>query len=219
MAATPSSAISKPPMRACRRRSARSPTACRRFTAPAPTTMAAAAAKATAMSARWWPCIRWCASIPRPAGSICSSTPGTSSHIVGLKERESQALLDLFADEISRPEYQVRFHWSPHALVIWDNQAVAHAGPIDYAHFTAPRIVRRITVAGRSAARAGRLHLQAARRGAVRHHRLGRKAARPPAPACRTAIRPWVWVNNAFGRKYFTSLGTASIPAAAHGVT
>jgi alpha-ketoglutarate-dependent sulfate ester dioxygenase len=74
--------------------------------------------------------------------------PGTSSHIVGLQERESQVLIDLFADEISRPEYQVRFHWSPHALVIWDNQATAHAGPIDYAHFHAPRVVRRITVAG-----------------------------------------------------------------------
>ncbi len=74
--------------------------------------------------------------------------PGTSSHIVGLRERESQALLDLFAEEISRPEYQVRFRWSPHALVIWDNQATAHAGPIDYAHFRAPRVVRRITVAG-----------------------------------------------------------------------
>ena len=33
------------------------------------------------------------------------------------------------------------------ALVIWDNQATAHAGPIDYAHFKAPRVVRRITVA------------------------------------------------------------------------
>jgi taurine dioxygenase len=74
--------------------------------------------------------------------------PGTTSHIVGLRERESQALLDLLADEISRPEYTVRFRWTPHALVIWDNQATAHAGPIDYAHFDLPRIVRRITVAG-----------------------------------------------------------------------
>jgi taurine dioxygenase len=74
-------------------------------------------------------------------------SPG-ASHIVGLKERESQTLVDLLAEEITRPEYQVRFHWSPHALVMWDNRAVAHAGPIDYAHFTAPRIVRRITVAG-----------------------------------------------------------------------
>jgi alpha-ketoglutarate-dependent sulfate ester dioxygenase len=74
--------------------------------------------------------------------------PGTTSHIVGLRERESQAVLDLLFDEISRPEYTVRFRWSPHALVIWDNQATAHAGPIDYAHFDLPRIVRRITVAG-----------------------------------------------------------------------
>src|SRR5579883_821824 len=74
--------------------------------------------------------------------------PGTASHIVGLKERESQVLIDLLAEEITRAEYQVRFHWTPHALVIWDNQATAHAGPIDYAHFKAPRVVRRITVAG-----------------------------------------------------------------------
>ena len=31
---------------------------------------------------------------------------------------------------------------------MWDNQATAHAGPIDYAHFNLPRVVRRITVAG-----------------------------------------------------------------------
>jgi alpha-ketoglutarate-dependent taurine dioxygenase len=74
-------------------------------------------------------------------------SPG-ASHIVGLKERESQTLIDLLAEEITRPEYQVRFHWSPHSIVMWDNRAVAHAGPIDYAHFSAPRVVRRITVAG-----------------------------------------------------------------------
>jgi taurine dioxygenase len=74
--------------------------------------------------------------------------PGTTSHIVGLKERESQALIDLLHGEITRPEYQVRFHWRPRSLVVWDNQAVAHAGPIDYAHFDLPRAVRRITTAG-----------------------------------------------------------------------
>lgn len=74
--------------------------------------------------------------------------PGTVSHIVGLKERESQALLDMLFYEVIRPEYQVRFHWKPDSLVVWDNQAVAHAGPIDYAHFDLPRAVRRITVAG-----------------------------------------------------------------------
>jgi alpha-ketoglutarate-dependent taurine dioxygenase len=74
--------------------------------------------------------------------------PGTTTHIVGLKERESQALLDLLFEEVSRPEYTVRFRWTPHAIAMWDNQATAHAGPIDYAHFDLPRVVRRITVAG-----------------------------------------------------------------------
>jgi taurine dioxygenase len=73
---------------------------------------------------------------------------GTTTHLVGLKDRESQALLDLLEFELTRPEYQVRLHWRPKTLVVWDNQAVSHAGPIDYAHFDLPRVVRRITTAG-----------------------------------------------------------------------
>jgi taurine dioxygenase len=73
---------------------------------------------------------------------------GTTTHIPGLKEPESQAILDLLYGEITRPEYQVRFRWQPKSLVVWDNQAVSHAGPIDYAQFSLGRTVRRITVAG-----------------------------------------------------------------------
>jgi taurine dioxygenase len=73
---------------------------------------------------------------------------GTSTHIPGLKEPESQAILDLLYHEVTRPEYQVRFRWQPKSLVVWDNQAVSHAGPIDYAQFSLGRTVRRITVAG-----------------------------------------------------------------------
>ncbi|KAF0815169.1 Alpha-ketoglutarate-dependent taurine dioxygenase [Andreprevotia sp. IGB-42] len=85
---------------------------------------------------------------PVTGEKILFVNPGTTSHIIGLRERESQALLDLLSEEVTRPEYQVRFRWTPDALVIWDNQATAHAGPIDYAHFDLPRTVRRITVAG-----------------------------------------------------------------------
>jgi alpha-ketoglutarate-dependent taurine dioxygenase len=73
---------------------------------------------------------------------------GVITHIAGLKERESQHLLDLLDHESTRPEYGFRFRWQPKSLVLWDNAAVAHAGPIDYAHFDLPRVVRRITVAG-----------------------------------------------------------------------
>lgn len=85
---------------------------------------------------------------PETGEKLLFLNPGTVSHIVGLKEPESRALLDLLFYELTRPEYQVRFHWRPNSLVVWDNQAVAHAGPIDYAQFDLPRAVRRITVAG-----------------------------------------------------------------------
>ena len=85
---------------------------------------------------------------PETGEKLLFLNPGTTSHIVGLKEPESQAILDLLYHELVRPEYAVRFRWQPGSLVVWDNQAVAHAGPIDYAHFDLPRIVRRITVAG-----------------------------------------------------------------------
>jgi taurine dioxygenase len=85
---------------------------------------------------------------PETGENLLFLNPGTTSHIVGLKQPESEALLDLLNSELTRPEYTVRFRWAPKSLVVWDNQAVAHAGPIDYAQFDLPRVVRRITVAG-----------------------------------------------------------------------
>jgi len=85
---------------------------------------------------------------PETGEKLLFLNPGTTTHIPGLKQPESEALLDLLHFELTRPEYQVRFRWRPKSLVVWDNQAVAHAGPIDYAHFDLPRVVRRITVAG-----------------------------------------------------------------------
>ncbi len=85
---------------------------------------------------------------PETGEKLLFLNPGTTTHVVGLKERESQALLDLLYTELTRPEYQVRLRWQPGTLVIWDNQVTSHAGPIDYAHFDLGRTVRRITVAG-----------------------------------------------------------------------
>lgn len=85
---------------------------------------------------------------PETGEKLLFLNPGTISHIPGLKEPESKALLDLLFYEVTRPEYQVRLHWKPKTLAVWDNQATAHAGPIDYSLFDLPRAVRRITVAG-----------------------------------------------------------------------
>jgi len=85
---------------------------------------------------------------PETGEKLLFLNPGTVTHIAGLKEPESRALIDLLYGELTRPEYQVRLRWRPDTLVVWDNQAVAHAGPIDYAHFDRARVVRRITTAG-----------------------------------------------------------------------
>ena len=85
---------------------------------------------------------------PETGEKLAFYNAGTTTHIPGLKEPESQAILDLLYHEVTRPEYQVRFRWRPNSLVVWDNQAVSHAGPIDYQHFSLGRTVRRITVAG-----------------------------------------------------------------------
>ena len=45
-------------------------------------------------------------------------------------------------------DLHARVRWSPGALVLWDNRAVAHAGPIDGKYIEGERIVHRTTVEG-----------------------------------------------------------------------
>ncbi|MEU5167966.1 MULTISPECIES: TauD/TfdA dioxygenase family protein [Streptomyces] len=69
--------------------------------------------------------------------------------IRGLKPRESTALLDFLLDELAgRDEIHARVRWDQDTLVMWDNRAVAHAGPVDGLLFEEERIVHRTTVVG-----------------------------------------------------------------------
>ena len=69
--------------------------------------------------------------------------------IYGLKPRESAALLDFLLDELAgRDEIHARVRWEQDTLVMWDNRAVAHAGPVDGLMFEEERIVHRTTVVG-----------------------------------------------------------------------
>lgn len=69
--------------------------------------------------------------------------------IRGLKSRESTALLDFLLDELAgRDEIHARVRWDQDTLVMWDNRAVAHAGPVDGLMFEEERIVHRTTVVG-----------------------------------------------------------------------
>lgn len=69
--------------------------------------------------------------------------------IRGLRPRESTALMDFLLDELAgRDEIHARVRWEQDTLVMWDNRAVAHAGPVDGLMFEEERIVHRTTVVG-----------------------------------------------------------------------
>jgi alpha-ketoglutarate-dependent sulfate ester dioxygenase len=69
--------------------------------------------------------------------------------IEGLRPRESAALLDFLNEELAgRADLQARVRWNEGDLVVWDNRAVAHAGPIDGKFIRGERIVHRTTVEG-----------------------------------------------------------------------
>ncbi|MGH3781131.1 MAG: TauD/TfdA dioxygenase family protein [Pseudonocardiaceae bacterium] len=65
--------------------------------------------------------------------------------VVGWSAERSAELVRTLAQEATRPEYQVRFHWSPGAIAVWDNRAVHHYGVRDYGDF--PRRMARVLVA------------------------------------------------------------------------
>jgi taurine dioxygenase len=74
---------------------------------------------------------------------------GFIRRIENLRSSESIALLDYLNAELSgRAELHARFRWTPNALAVWDNRAVAHAGPVDAKLIAGDRIVHRTTVAG-----------------------------------------------------------------------
>jgi taurine dioxygenase len=71
---------------------------------------------------------------------------GFAKRIVGLSRRESTALLDIFQSYVTRPENLVRWSWSPHQLLIFDNRITQHYAVDNYDNL--PRRLNRVTVAG-----------------------------------------------------------------------
>ena len=69
-----------------------------------------------------------------------------TSRIDGMDEVESAELLGYLLDRFKVPEYQVRFRWSPNAVVIWDNRATQHYPVADY--WPARRRMERVTIRG-----------------------------------------------------------------------
>ena len=75
-------------------------------------------------------------------------SPGFTSHLIGLSQRESDKLLELFFEQIARPAYTVRFRWNPGDIAFWDNRATAHLGPQDLDDYDVERVLYRTTIVG-----------------------------------------------------------------------
>ncbi|HVK80118.1 MAG TPA: TauD/TfdA family dioxygenase, partial [Verrucomicrobiae bacterium] len=72
--------------------------------------------------------------------------PGFTTRINGVDEKESEELLNLLYDRLRIPEYQVRFSWTPNAIVFWDNRSTQHYPVADY--WPHEREVERVTIVG-----------------------------------------------------------------------
>jgi taurine dioxygenase len=69
--------------------------------------------------------------------------------ICGLKEDESQMILNYLYARATVPEFQLRVKWQPNMVVMWDNRSTQHYAPHDY--YPQRRTMNRVTVAGDTA--------------------------------------------------------------------
>jgi taurine dioxygenase len=69
----------------------------------------------------------------------------STTHLVGLTERENETLLTFLLDHVRSPEFQCRFHWEPDSIAFWDNRSVQHYAVADYVE---RRVMRRVTIDG-----------------------------------------------------------------------
>jgi taurine dioxygenase len=71
---------------------------------------------------------------------------GFTAKIVGLRRKESDALLHLLFEHVTRPEYLVRWKWKPNAVAFWDNRVTQHYAVNDY--LPQRRVMNRATILG-----------------------------------------------------------------------
>ncbi len=74
--------------------------------------------------------------------------PGFTSHILDVSRQESDLLLELFFNQITKPVYTTRFRWNNGDIAFWDNRATAHLAPQDLDHLEVERILYRTTITG-----------------------------------------------------------------------
>lgn len=71
---------------------------------------------------------------------------GFTERIKGLRRKESDAILRMLFEHVTKPEFQVRWRWSDNAVAFWDNRVTQHYAVNDY--LPARRIMNRATILG-----------------------------------------------------------------------
>ncbi|HTO09289.1 MAG TPA: taurine dioxygenase [Myxococcota bacterium] len=71
---------------------------------------------------------------------------GFTEKIVGLRRKESDALLHMLFEHVTKPEYLVRWKWKPNAVAFWDNRVTQHYAVNDY--LPQRRVMHRATILG-----------------------------------------------------------------------
>ncbi|WP_086801013.1 TauD/TfdA dioxygenase family protein [Streptomyces caniscabiei] len=75
--------------------------------------------------------------------------PSRTARILGMNPVESRKLLELLFEELTRPQYTVRFTWEPGSVAVWDNRSTAHLAAADIDHIEgAVRIMHRTSTVG-----------------------------------------------------------------------
>lgn len=72
--------------------------------------------------------------------------PVFTTHIEGLSEPESTALLTMLYEHCRQPEFQCRVRWREGDITMWDNRATWHKAINDYHGYR--RLMHRVTVEG-----------------------------------------------------------------------
>ena len=85
---------------------------------------------------------------PRTGEKALFVNPVFTDHILDVSPIESRLILGYLFDEITRPEYQVRFRWQQGSVAFWDNRATSHLGPQDLGHLDVERVLHRVTLIG-----------------------------------------------------------------------
>jgi taurine dioxygenase len=68
------------------------------------------------------------------------------TRIKGLKDDESQMILNYLYARAAIPEFQLRVKWQPNMVVMWDNRSTQHYAPHDY--YPQRRTMNRVTICG-----------------------------------------------------------------------